>query len=219
MKYIIIALLLAPAMFGQVVLTGPKVVPVAARIDSSGNWYCVKYTWDDLRTSAQGINPAGGAVAPTVSTATGMLLFPSNKDADVGMAFQLPHDFRQGVDSLHIHLHWRKSTTDTGFVRWQMKYSYANIGGTWTAQETWQNGYNLYGTTDNLGDVKHRMFQWTPISAANLTLSAFILVQIRRQSAAAPDDTYPTDAELLGVDIHYQRCGSFSSMTPGSGGQ
>jgi hypothetical protein len=195
-------------------MVGPHIV----QIDSAGGFHCLEFTWEDLRAPATAINPAGAPVAPDVSATDGTLLFPANKDAVIAVLFQFPHDFRQGADSVHVHLHWRKTTNDTGFVRWQMKYSWANINDAFPDESAYLNGWNYSGLAEAAGDQKHRMFMWTPISAAGKTLSSFLSIVIQRQSNGAPDDTYPNTAALLGVDIHYQRC-IFSSNGVGDNGQ
>lgn len=214
MKYIFILAALTLTASAQVYSGDSVHTTYPVIYSTTTGWHCIHYTWDDLRAPAQSINPAGGSVAPTVSP-DGTLLFASTKNTDIGIAFQMPHDFAQGQDSVHIHLHWCKTTNDTGFVRWQMKYSWANIGDAFAASSAWLNGWEEVPLA---GDQKHRMFEWTPIPAAGKTLSSFILVQIERQSSGAPDDTYPADAKLLGVDVRYKRC-IFSSNGEVTNGQ
>jgi len=65
---------------------------------------------------------------------------------------------------------------------------------------------------DSIGQYHCITFTWDDLRAPAQAINP-------AGGSVAPDDTYPADAALLGVDIHYQRCGSFSSATPGSGGQ
>lgn len=198
---------------------GRIVGPLLVERDSIGGYHCLKFTWEDLRAPASGINPAGAPVPPDLSATDGTLLFPANKNAVISVLFQFPHDFRQNADSVRIHLHWAKTTTDTGFVRWQMKYMWVNIGDAPGEYTAYLNGHELMGIASAAGgSIKHQMFQWTPVSAAGKTLSSFLNLVIQRQSSGAPDDTYPADAALYGVDVHYQRC-IFSSNGVATGGQ
>ena len=198
MKYLILLLSLSCIALAQPASsTGPLLV----ERDSLG-YHCTFWTWDDMRAPANGINPQGAGDAPAVNNTDGSLQFAADKNSDVAILVQMPHNWRAGTD-VHVHIHWQKSTTDTGFVRWQMKYAWANIDDAFPATSAFADGYNITALD---GSTKHRIFAWAALSGAGKTMSSFLKIVIQRQSNGAPDDTYPSWADLLGIDVHYEAC-------------
>lgn len=200
--------------YGTPAMTVLGTADTVLRRDSNGQFHCTYWSWDDLRESAHGIIPAGAGDAPTTDNTDGSLQFFSDKNSDVAVIFQMPHTWRSGTD-IGLHIHWQKTTTDTGFVRWQYSYTWANIDDTFSATSAFTNGYN---TTALDGSTKARIFAFADISGAGKTASSILKIVIRRQSNGAPDDTYNNIAKMLSVDIHIQTC-LFGAYTPTSGQQ
>jgi hypothetical protein len=60
--------------------------------------------WKDLRFPAQGINPAGSAAPPEVSTTTGMLMFDKAGTEIIAGVAQMPHGWKSASNvSPHVH--------------------------------------------------------------------------------------------------------------------
>jgi hypothetical protein len=92
--------------------------------------------YDDI--IIQAINLRGGVSPPSYVAFQDSIFgvsFVNNQTDIVYGAFELPHTYKEGTD-LEVHLHWSPGTTNTGRCDWVMKYSYANMGGTFGAEET-----------------------------------------------------------------------------------
>lgn len=153
--------------------------------------------WDDLRTPASGINPVGASSPPTFDTTDGSLLFA--KGNVVAMWFQLPHGWKEGTD-IKPHLHWSKTTTNTGLPNWQIKYKWCNAGDIMPAFTSLFGGSEAV-TNSNTVD-KHSIFSFGSISSTGKLISSMLCVYLQRTNDAS--DTYADDAKLLEFDIHYQ---------------
>ena len=88
--------------------------------------------WDDLRFPAVAINPPGAASDPDVDPTDGTLLFAAGSTEVVFFAVQLPHCWKMG-SAISPHVHWVKTTSAAGTVKWTLSYRWADLGETLSA--------------------------------------------------------------------------------------
>ena len=159
--------------------------------------------WNDLVIPAQGINLSGTPAPPTPDTALlgdGCLLFSNTVENNVAVQFQMPHDWCEGTD-IHLHMHWCKTTADTGTVLWDAKWSVAKVGTVFPAMSAYATASVEVANADT-ADL-HAISEWAAISMTGNTLSTIVKVVMRRD-ATNGSDTYDQNAKLLGIDVHYQ---------------
>lgn len=156
--------------------------------------------WDDLRFPAVGI-ALGGVTSPPGQATDGSLLFDSDVAETIAGIAQMPHGWKEG-STIRPHIHWMKTTSDSGDVRWAFRYKIADVGDVFTGWSEWD-----YQETPlvGIGDVAntHGITSFTPIDMTTYSISCIILWQLGRD-AGDDDDTYAEDAKLLEFDIHYQ---------------
>ena len=157
--------------------------------------------WDDLRSPASAINPAGSAVAATVDQEDGSLVFSNGQTQTIAIWFQMPHAWKVGTD-VSLHLHWAKTTSAAGTVKWQSKYEWTNIGGTRAGYSVFVDGTEAIPNSNISG--KHAIFEFTDLSGIGKGISSMIGVVIQRLSSGTGADTYAAPVKLFEVDIHYQ---------------
>lgn len=157
--------------------------------------------WDDLRAPSSAINPAGSAVAATVDTEDGSLLFANGQVQTVAISFQLPHAWKVGTD-ISFHIHWCKTTSAAGTVKWQVKYKWTNIGDVIPAFSVFADGTEATPNSDTAN--KHAIFEFTDFAGTGKTISSQLTVVLQRLSSGGGADTYGAPVKLLEADVHYQ---------------
>jgi hypothetical protein len=165
-----------------------------------GGQFILKNTfWEDLRFPASGINPPGAASDPTVDTTDGRLVFSASAENIVAIQVQMPHAWREG-STIHPHIHWSPTSTNTGNVKWQLKYKVANINevfpAEWTTITALQAGAGV-SDTHQIVDFEDNL----PMPGK--TFSCMLLLLISRLGNDAAD-TYTGTAKLNEIDIHYE---------------
>ena len=160
--------------------------------------------WDDLQFAVQLANPVGLASDPSVSTDDGTLLFSHTIDNVIFVTAQIPHRWKE-QSAIVPHIHWSKTTSDSGNVAWLCEYQAANVGsvfaGSWTELATVTS--TVAGTPDTNTADKHLISSFGNLDMTGLNISAFIKFRITRV-ATAVEDTYGADAKVLGFDCHYR---------------
>lgn len=157
--------------------------------------------WDDLRAPATAINPTGTAVAATVNVDDGTFAFANGANQTVVASFQLPHAWKEG-SSIDIHVHWAKTTSAAGTVKWQMKYEWTNIGATRAGFSSFVDGSEYVSNSDTAG--KHAIFSFPLVAGTGKTVSSQLIIVLQRLSSGAGADTYGAPATLMELDVHYQ---------------
>ena len=154
--------------------------------------------WEDLRFPAAAINPPGLGSDPSVNTTYGWFEF-SISDLLFFQA-QLPHAWEE--DSvLKPHIHWMKTTSASGVVRWELSYRWVKIGdemdGSWTvlAEET-------PSVSDNDTQHQHALTAFGDITPSSAQVSDMLIMKVTRIAAVGSE--YGADAVFLEFDIHYQ---------------
>lgn len=161
------------------------------------------YFWEDLQFPATAINPPGAASDPDWDSSNGGWLFDAGSTEVLYLIAQMSHTWVEGTD-LEPHVHWEKSTSAAGNVRWQLRYEWARIDAVRTAITTINaTALSTPQTDPNTAD-HHLITSLGTISGTDSQISDMLVMRIERTGAHG-DDTYGADARLLEFDIHYQR--------------
>ena len=153
----------------------------------------------DLVMPAAGVNPNGSPSPATPSTATGNLLFANAQTNVACITFQLPHNYVEGED-VEFHIHYCKTTSATGTVKWQMKYTWVNPDGT-------RGDFSELADPDNVqiaaNDTASKLsaVSWH-LTGTGMKISSLLNVYLHRLSSGGSADTYGADAELISLDVH-----------------
>lgn len=172
----------------------------------SGNLYVdhitlLEPTWDDLRLSGSSLG--AGAAAPdqvTWVSASNLKVRGFDGTNTTEMLYfeaQFPHAYKEGSD-IHAHVHWGPTTANAGNVKWNMEYSWVNIGDVAPAVTTTSVVQAAGGTA-----YKHNMVDFPVISGSGKTLSSMLVGRLYR-NPTDDADTYAYDAALLEIDFHFQ---------------
>jgi len=155
--------------------------------------------WDDLRVSLNGTSP-GAATPNLTSYRDGLYLYAFSETVAQHLVFdvQLPHGWVDG-STIHPHIHWAPGNyTGTGVVRWELEYSWANIGSAFGASTTM--------TVDVAGPgvaYKHTLTAFPTITGTGKTASSILLCKVGRLGNHA-NDTFDDVAYGITVDFHIQ---------------
>lgn len=156
--------------------------------------------WDDTLMPVTAINPAGPDGSMTVDTTDilGALIATPVGNPSCFAIFQLPHMYKVGTDIV-LHIHWVKNdgSDNSGTVPWQAKWRKSPINAVMDAAYT---SYTAGADVISTGDVRyhHGITSWT-IPSTGLNISSIIAVVVRRNGGTSGD------AEIVGIDIHYQK--------------
>ena len=156
--------------------------------------------WDDLRFPVSSINPVGLSAPPTLNQANGLLEFSASATNTVAIQVQMPHSWQEG-SVIVPHVHWRKKTTGTGVVLWQLTYEFVNRGDTFTDSPADVSASVPVGTDDGTALV-HHLTSFGNVTMTGKTISCMGLLTLSRLGGDE-DDTYDGVAQLLEFDIHY----------------
>lgn len=173
--------------------------------------------WDDLRVSVRAASP--GASAPSLATfrdngsgSTGVVAysFSASQAQSVHFDVQLPHNWIGS--GIRPHVHWSPgNSTNTGVVRWQLEYTWANPV---------NPPENTFPTTtldvvDQAASgtaYAHQIAAFAEIVDADKRASSVLMCRLARLGNAS-EDTFTGAAFGLSVDFHIQVLG------PGSGSE
>jgi hypothetical protein len=112
--------------------------------------------------------------------------------------FEIPHDYRTG-STLEVHVHWSPTTTNTGNVLWNFEYISAQMGGGYLTGLTI---LSYSGSTDG-NQWMHKYTSLGEINDSNMYIGAIIAFRLYRDPTI-DIDTYPDDASLLSIGVHYE---------------
>lgn len=162
--------------------------------------------WDDLKTPASGINPAGAASPPGQDTSVmpGTLLFDASGVEVVALVVQMSHSYKEDT-AIVPHVHWTKTTSAAGNVLWRLRYKVVKIGEVGDADfTTLTTSSTVEGTPDNDTANEHLISTFGEVTISGFQISDMLVCELSRVGSDAAD-TYGADARLLEFDIHYQR--------------
>ena len=135
-----------------------------------------------------------------------MLWFDPTNAEEVYFTAQLPHSYKEGSD-IEAHVHWTPASSTTGSVNWALNYSWASIGGAFTAESTISGNTStpLPTNSTNIGGG-HYMTNLGTISGTTQGISSMLVCRLFRDSSGRLDtDDYSDDAGLLEIDFHFER--------------
>lgn len=163
-----------------------------------------------------GTSTRSGSSAPGFEELSDGLFLPAfNGQATMEQVFftwHILHDFKVGQTPT-VHVHWtHNNAAPTGNVKWNLGYQYAH-------------GYsrqNFSGTTTVLSTVmaagatlSHMITPDDMVLPNNMEVDGMLICRLWRNPNDA-QDTFPTDAFLIGVDMHYElgQIGTFERNAP-----
>lgn len=112
--------------------------------------------------------------------------------------WDVPFNWAPGTD-LYLALHWSPgNSTSTGTVRWGIEYTGAPVNGVFFPTIT-----EYYDAASDGTAYKQYQTVSTPYPGSSVEPNTRFLIRIFRDGDA-PEDTYPGDVFLLGVDFYYQ---------------
>lgn len=112
--------------------------------------------------------------------------------------WDVPFSWAPGTD-LYLAFHWSSgNSTATGSVRWGIEYTGAAVNGVFFPPIT-----EYYDAPSDGTAYKHYQTVSTPFPGSQANYNIRFLIRIFRDGAA-PEDTFPADAFLLGIDFYYQ---------------
>jgi hypothetical protein len=158
--------------------------------------------WDDLRfpaSSATGL----GSNPPTFNTTYGTWDFSASTTENLFFTAQLPHGWAEGT-TIHPHVHWAKSTSASGDVKWEFKYRWWRIRQVVDDQQTLTVTEVVPGTRDTDTAYQHMISAFDWIAVPDVQISDMITMELSRLGADSEDD-YAGLAMLLEFDLHYQQ--------------
>lgn len=154
--------------------------------------------YDDI--IIQAMNLRGGSTPPGYVVFQDSIYASSFKNASTDIvygSFEIPHSYKEGTD-LEIHLHWSPSTINTGRCDFVMKYTFANMAGTFGVEET----INFQQTGSGVVN-KHQYISGDAVvsgSTKSIGIGAIIAFALSRPTG----DGFSGDAFLHSVGCHYQ---------------
>lgn len=159
--------------------------------------------WEDLRFPASGINPTGPTSPATVDTTYGGLLFAGvTTNNMIAFQVQMPHGWKEG-STIKPHVHWQKTTSASGNVRWLLSYRHAALGSVMDNSWSTLAAYTPVQTDTNTAG-QHLLTPLGDITMTGKKVSHMMLCLLERTPADANDTYNNADARLLEIDFHYQ---------------
>jgi len=159
--------------------------------------------WEDLRFPASAIRLGGAAPASDQGYRGGIVLsFSSAVNNYVYLTAQMPHSWREG-DNVTAHIHWTIPVGGLGGgaenVKWDLTYSWANVGETFPVQSSVSLTRNVASVAANT----HLYDEWVELDGSGKTASSMIIISVKRDTGVASD--YSSAALLIEFDIHYRQ--------------
>ncbi len=154
--------------------------------------------YDDI--IIQAMNLRGGGTPPDYVAFQDSIYGSSFKNTSTDIvygSFEIPHTYKEGTD-LEVHLHWSPSTTNTGRCDWVMKYTFANMAGTFGSEETITFQQAGSGTAN-----KHQYVSGN-VKISGTTKSIGIGATVAFALSRPTGDAFTGDAFLHSVGVHYE---------------
>jgi hypothetical protein len=158
--------------------------------------------WDDLRCPVQSLAPGATPADVIVFGPSGNLRVRgfngSNTLESMEGLFQFTHGYKEGT-TIYPHIHWSPTTAAAGNVKWFFEYVWQNVNDLHPGSNTTINVVGAAGGTA----WKHQILSLPTLVGTGKKISSILQFRIYRDPSDV-QDTYPDDAALLEVDIHYQ---------------
>ena len=160
--------------------------------------------WDDVRAPATAVRVPGVAGDPDYDSTNLGYLFDGAATETIQVIMQLPHSYMEGT-SVHPHIHWEPTTTDSGNVYWQLEWRWRNNGETAGAFSAIALIAEVSGTADKL-----QIDGFGGIDKDDAKISSILEFKLSRLGDDASDTYNSKDARLKEFDIHFRVDGSGS---------
>jgi hypothetical protein len=141
--------------------------------------------------------PASGAPTWVSFRGSEVLSYAPNQDNTIHFAVELPHIFTPGTD-ISCHVHFVPTSTNTGDLRWEFTYSFANIGSVFPVETSVAAVVAVDGT-----QYKHQIADplFTFANPGDWDYGGIALCSLTRTGTHA-DDTYPDAVYNIAVVFH-----------------
>ena len=157
--------------------------------------------WNDI--NFPGLNFSVGAASPpslSLSYGSGRIAHRHfNGSATLNECWsgdEILHGYVEGTD-IHLHIHWMPVDANSGNVKWQLEYSWQNVGD--VGSPTTISVVTAAGGTA----WKHQFAEFPVVPGAGKTINGQFSFRLFRNPSDA-QDTYNSAAALLSVGLHYQ---------------
>ena len=159
--------------------------------------------WDDLQVPISSIRLGGVAPADEVAYKGGIVLsFDDGSDEYVYFVAQIPHSYNEGSD-LDFHLHWTPKVSGSGSgaenVKWDLTYSWINIGGSFPAESS---ATVTIDVQDDSAD-DHKIDDVVTLSGSGKKVSSILICSLKRDTAVA--NNYADEAYVIAIDFHFEK--------------
>ena len=161
--------------------------------------------WDDLRFPISAVRGVTGKPPTEIAYKGGMVLaFSTSSDNAVAFNGQFPHGYKQTLD-VDTHLHLILPTAGAGAgvenVKFDLTYSWADIGGAFAAETTISATHDV----QNEAADTHLYFELGDMLVANrgagtLGVSSMVICSLNRDVSVAND--YSSAVYLMEADFH-----------------
>jgi hypothetical protein len=140
-----------------------------------------------------------GASAPDLVTLTSSIVaygFDGNATSEqLFGTFEIDHSYKNNSD-VKPHIHWSPSTVNAGTVSWNLDYCILKANSQVTSSVTLERVSTASGTATYM-----QIDSFGTINGQGITIGDHISFRVYRKPN---QDTYPDDAILLSVGLHYQ---------------
>ena len=199
----------------RIIRKRPEIIPYSFEFGDTSNYFKLSptghftlngsaTTFDDLRIP--GLSVRTNASAPDLISfapaTTNLLVYGFDGTAtseQVYFTIQLPHSYKEGSD-ITPHVHWSPTDTNSGDVKWNLEYSWANY-----TDESFPVPSTIDATQAASGTAwQHQKAVFDSISGTGKKISSMLVCRLYRDPSDA-EDTYEHDAAFLEIDFHYEQ--------------
>jgi hypothetical protein len=128
-----------------------------------------------------------------------VLEFITGQDKTIKFNVQLPHGWQDG-SILRPHIHWVGANTNSGNVKWEFTYSWANVDAAFPTE----TALTMVLANETVLADKHRMDFWSNITGTGKTYSSMLICSVSRLGNDG-QDTYSGSAYLTEFDMHIDK--------------
>lgn len=169
----------------------------------SANFYASENNYDDLRFPASSVRLGGAAPATFQGYKDGgVLSFASTPNQFIYIVAQMPHTWQEGTD-IEAHIHWTIPTSGSGVgaenVKWDLTYSWSNIGGLIPNSSSDTVTVDVQSQTADY----HQYTSFGTITGTGKTYSSCLIMSLKRDTAVSND--YAQAVYLIEFDLHYKK--------------
>jgi hypothetical protein len=155
-------------------------------------------TYTDSNENLQNIKATGAGFPPLTQVGTSAQYFPKFSVNDkMYFNIQFPHSVKEGSVTIYPHIHWMSSAADANKVKWELKFQFIVIGGTFSAS----TDSAIYAEDANTGAYKHNLSSFTN-QTVTMGISTIMSGLLTRVTNGATEHT----GDVFGIwfDVHFQ---------------